>query len=244
MICRKLSKTVIGQQMGQLPEQRLKLSPAFFNTSLDLFGPLMVRDTVKKRSKAKVYGVIFTCLASGAVHIDLLEGYDTQSFLSTFRRFASVRGYPHTVHSDMGTQLMAAGKEIRDMTEKWNRNHISNLGLQQGMTWSFNKSANAPWQNGACESLIKSVKRLLAIAVGENILSFGELQTVLYEVANILNEWPIGLKPGYDISLGTYLCPNDLLLGRASSRVPSGPMVNTTDTVLYRASLLRFGGDG
>lgn len=229
VICRRMDKTVIGQQMGQLPEQRLKPSPAFFNTSLDLFGPLMIRDTVKKRSRAKVYGVIFTCLASRAVHLDLVEGYDTQSFLSTFRRFVSIRGYPHTVHSDMGTQLMAASKEIRDMTEKWDITHISHLGLQQGMTWSFNKSANAPWQNGACESLIKSVKRLLTIAVGENILSFGELQTVLYEVANILNERPIGVKPGYDISLGTYLCPNDLLLGRASNRVPSGPMVNTTD---------------
>ena len=228
--CRKVDKLLVGQQIGQLPEQRLKPSPAFFNTSLDLFGPLMIRDTVKRRTRAKVYGVIFTCLASRAVFIDLTEGYDTQSFLSTFRRFVSIRGYPHTVHSDMGTQLMAASKEIRDMTEKWNIQQISNFGLQQGMTWSFNKSANAPWQNGACESLIKSVKRLLVIAIGENVLSFGELQTVLFEVSNILNERPIGLKPGYDISLGAYLCPNDLLLGRASNRVPSGPMVDTSDT--------------
>lgn len=229
VICRKMDKIATGQEMGQLPEQRLKPSPAFYNTSLDLFGPLMIRDTVKRRTRAKTYGVIFTCLASRAVHIDLVEGYDTQSFLSAFRRFVSIRGYPHTVHSDMGSQLMAASKEIRDMTGKWNLHEISNLGIQQGMMWSFNKSANAPWQNGACESLIKSVKRLLVIAIGENVLSFGELQTVLYEVANILNERPIGLKPGYDISLGAYLCPNDLLLGRASNRVPSGPMVDTAD---------------
>ena len=189
----------------------------------------MIKDTVKRRSRAKAYGVIFTCLASRAIHIDLVEGYDTQSFLSTFRRFISIRGYPHTVNSDMGTQLMAASKEIRDMTGKWNINHISKFGQQQGMTWSFNKSSDAPWQNGACESLIKSVKRLLVIAIGENVLSFGELQTVLFKVANTLNERPIGLKPDYDIFLGAYLCPNDLLLGRASSRVPSGPMVDTSD---------------
>ncbi|XP_071519115.1 uncharacterized protein [Panulirus ornatus] len=58
VICRRLNKIVIGQQMGQLPERRLKPSPAFFNTSMDLFGPLMIRDTVKRRTRAKAYGVM------------------------------------------------------------------------------------------------------------------------------------------------------------------------------------------
>lgn len=43
------------------------------------------------------------------------------------------------------------------------------------------------------------------IAVGEYVLSFGELQTVLLEVANLLNERPIGFKPGYDISMGIFM---------------------------------------
>lgn len=37
-----------------------------------------------------------------------------------------------------------------------------------------------------------------------------------------MNERPIGLKPGMDLELGTYLCPNDLILGRASNHVPCG----------------------
>jgi hypothetical protein len=46
-------------------------------------------------------------------------------------------------------------------------------------------------------------------------------QTVLFEVANCINERPIGLKNG-DPNDGTYLFPNDLLLRRASSKVPPG----------------------
>lgn len=115
--------------MALLPEQRLK--PAFLNTSLDLFGPLMIRDTMKRRIRAKIHGVIFTYLASRAVHLDLMEIYDTQSFFRTFRRFVSLQGYPHTVHSNMGTQIMAASKEIRKMTAKWNINQISKVELQQ-----------------------------------------------------------------------------------------------------------------
>ena len=110
----------------------------------------------------------------------------------------------------MGTQLTAASREIGNMIEKWNTSQISKFSLNQGTTWSFNKSADAPWQNAICEALIKSLKRLLMIAVVENVLSFSELQTVMFEVANLLNERPIGLKPGYDINLGTYLFPNDL----------------------------------
>lgn len=173
--------------------------------------------------------MIFTCFTSRAVYLDLTEGYDTNSFLSTFRRFVSIRGYPQTIHSDMGTQLTAASKEIRNMMEKWNTNQISKFSLNQGTTWSFNKSANAPRQNGICEALIKTVNRLLVTTVGEYVLSFGELQTVLFEIPNLLNERPIGLRPGYDISMGAYLCPNDLLLERSSNKVPIGPMVNEPD---------------
>ena len=103
VVYKRIDKVRMEQQMGQLPDKRLKPSPAFYNTYLDLFGPMLIRDTVKRRSRTKVYRIIFTCFISRAVYLDLMEGYDTDSFLSTFRRFTSIRGYPHTIYSDMGT---------------------------------------------------------------------------------------------------------------------------------------------
>jgi len=47
------------------------------------------------------------------------------------------------------------------------------------------------------------------------------MQTVLYESANLVNERPIGRHPN-SADDGVYLSPNDLLLGRSSSEVPSG----------------------
>ena len=38
----------------------------------------------------------------------------------------------------------------------------------------------------------------------------------------MMNERPIGRHPT-DPADGAYLCPNDILLGRATTRVPSGP---------------------
>ncbi len=74
--------------------------------------------------------------------------------------------------------------------------------------------SECPHQNGCAESLVKSCK----VAI--------ELYTILLEVANIVNQQPIG-RPINDPDDGTYLCPNDLLLGRATSHVPQGPFLKT-----------------
>ena len=53
-----------------------------------------------------------------------------------------------------------------------------------------------------------------------------ELYTCLLEVANLVNQRPIGRVPN-DPDDGAYLCPNDMLLGRASFQVPQGPFNET-----------------
>ena len=52
--------------------------------------------------------------------------------------------------------------------------------------------------------------------------------TCLQEVANLVNERPIGRIPN-DPDDGSCLCPNDILLGRASTRVPQGPFRETSN---------------
>ncbi|XP_045105485.1 uncharacterized protein LOC123500995 [Portunus trituberculatus] len=221
--CRKLRKEIVGQLMGQLPEERLKPSPPFTYTALDLYGPLLVKDMVKGRSRGKAYGVIFNCLATRAVHLDLIEGYSTRDFLDGLRRFVSIRGCPREIYSDVGTQLTAASKGLIDLS-RLSSDDIQDFACNKGgeVKWVFNASADAPWQNGASESLIKSLKRSLTVAIGDNVLTFSKLQTTLFEISNILNERPIGIKPGCDPELGKYLCPNDLLLGRTSNKAPKG----------------------
>ena len=81
--------------------------------------------------------------------------------------------------------------------------------------------ADSPWRQGQCEVSIKQVKRLLKIAVGEVKLTPSELQTALFEVANLCNEKPIGVNssPEADGSFKV-LTPNCLTMGRSSNAVP------------------------
>ena len=141
----------------------------------------------------------------------------------------SLHGYPFKLFSDKGTQLVAANKELSNITKNWDWNKLKCPGVTEGFEWIFS-SADTLWQNGVTEALIRSVKRAINASIGDSILTFSELQTVLYEVANLLNERPIGRHPASPDD-AAYLCPNDVLLGRATSRVPSGNLTRkrTTD---------------
>ena len=67
---------------------------------------------VNKRKTNKSWGVIFVCMATSAIHIELTESYSTDSFLQAFRRFICARGTPSRVVSDRGSQLVLATKEV------------------------------------------------------------------------------------------------------------------------------------
>ena len=81
--CRKRQAPTAQQKMANLPEDRITPSkPPFTYTGVDCFGPFEVR---RGRTKVKRYGVIFTCLALRAVHIEVVSSLDTESFIHVLR---------------------------------------------------------------------------------------------------------------------------------------------------------------
>ena len=62
--------------------------------------------------------------------------------------------------------------------------------------------------------------------MGNHILTPFELYTCVLEIANLVNQRPVGRVPN-DPDDGAYLRPNDMLLGRASPQVPQGPFRET-----------------
>ena len=219
-LCKLLKVKLLTQKMGALPEERFSPSLPFDSCMLDLFGPFLIRGEVNKRSSCKVWGVIFVDLVSRAVHIEVSCGYDTRSFLDAFRRFAALRGYPSSVYSDPGTQLVGANHEMKAAFEALKGEEMINSLSKKGTTWTFGP-ADSPWYQGAAEALIKSAKFALSISVRNTRLSLAELLTALTEAANLLNERPIGIMPSPDNSLNI-LTPNNLLLGRSTAMNPGG----------------------
>ena len=215
VVCRQNSKKTMDQVMGPLPSVRLNPAPAWSSVSLDLFGPFETRGEVNKRSRGKAFGVILNCLYSRAVHIELVIDYSTDAFLQGFRRFMALRGTPSNIYSDPGSQLQGANNVLQKMIESMDEAKMKEFAIANMLEWNFCTS-DAKWKNGCSEALIRSCKKAISAAIGSQVLKFSELLTVMYESANLISERPIG-KMNLDVADGAYLCPNDLILGRASS---------------------------
>ena len=223
--CRLLDKKLAMQQMAPLPEERLAMTPVFYITSMDLFGPVLIKDSVKQRTEKKVWGVIFTCDSTRAVYLDLTEGYSTDDILETIRKFTCNRGCPSEFRSDQGSQLISASKDITQLVEDWDWSVVQNWSTSEKIKWTV-VPAEGQHQNGLSESLIKSVKRSIMHKIGKSVLTFSGLQLCMYEIANIINSRPIGIVTGSDPEQPQPITPNDLLLGRSSLEPPQGPFDN------------------
>ena len=82
-------------------------------------------------SLVKRYGVIFTCLAIRAVHIEIAYSLDTDWFLLALRRFIARRGQVEVIHSDNGTNFTSGDRELRDAISGWNHERIHSSLLQK-----------------------------------------------------------------------------------------------------------------
>ena len=222
--CRGANPKTETQIMANLPNCRLTPhSPPFHYTSCDYFGPITVK--VGRNKTTKHYGVIFTCLNTRAVHLEVATDCSAMEFIQTLRRFFAIRGYPAEILSDNGTQFVGALSDLRQMIQGVDKKVLKDYCAERGVQWKFITPA-APHQNGCAEALVKSCKLALKKAVGEHVLTPFELYTCLLEVANLVNQRPIG-RPPNDPDDGSYLCPNDMLLGRAFPQVPQGPFQET-----------------
>ena len=95
-----------------LPPERLGLNAPFTHVGIDFFGPMKVRGVDREIQKA--YGVIFACLSTRALHLEVSSDATTDKFLMAFRRFVARRGAPQTILSDNAKQFILADKLLRE----------------------------------------------------------------------------------------------------------------------------------
>ena len=194
--------------MGLLPSERVTAcSRPFLRTEINYFGPMLI-SAGKKHEKR--YGLIFTCMAVRAVHIELTNSLSTDSTLMAIRRFAARRGYPLEIWSDNGTGFIGAEKELRELLAQQDQRHLSTELLRHSVQWN-NIPPLAPNMGGSWERLIRSVKVALSATLNQQFPKEEFLLTLLAEVEFIINSRPlthVSVDPKDPISL----TPNHFLL--------------------------------
>lgn len=214
--CKIRNKQMKDQLMAPVHNSRLPPSPVFDSTAVDLFGPLKIRDSVKKRVSKDCWGVLYVCTVTGAVHLGVTEDYSTDGFLMSMKQFINLRGCPSKMMSDPGSQLVAAAKQ----TEQWDYQGMHEWLETRRIEWHIIPT-NSQHYNGCAESLIKATKRQLTEMMKNRLFTKGELDTLFTDVMQIINSRPLVQRAGSDPTSGGPLTPNHLLLGRASVQVPT-----------------------
>lgn len=220
LVCKKARGKSCKQIMGNLPEERSSPSAPFQFVSVDLFGPYQVKDDVKKRVSMKVWGVLFCCMSSRAIHVELVNTLSTESFILAYQRFTSIRGHPQKVWSDPGTNFIGAKPILQEMyayLERQDKFSLEEYAAKNGTCWTWKiLPADSPHRNGAAEAAVKIIKRALQNLGRVEGLTFSEFLTTIKLAANLANERPIDARVQSREDRIQYITPNTLLLGRAT----------------------------
>ena len=105
-------------------------APPFMYCGVDLSGPFYFKE---RCSEIKWYRVSFACLASRAIHIEVVNDMDTNLFTQSFRRFMTQRGNMSYFRSDNGSNFVGAETGLLQA-----RNRFANMGKRihlQAVIW-------------------------------------------------------------------------------------------------------------
>ena len=166
VVCCKVRVAVGSQKMSDLPSDRVEPIPPFIFYVVDYFGPLIFK---KNCREVKRYGVLYTCLCSRAVHIEVANSLSTIPFIYSFRRFIALRGPVSVLRSDQGTNFVGARKELREAIQEIDNEKVREFLLQNDCDFSFRlNSPFASHMGGVCERMIRSVRGILDVILSQH----------------------------------------------------------------------------
>ena len=211
VVCRKVRASSGSQKMSDLPSDRLEPGPPFTYCGVDYFGPFLIKEN---RKEVKRWGVLFTCLSSRAVHLEVANSLSTSSFINALRRFKAIRGPIRVLRSDQGTNFVGARKELKEALKEIDNDQVKEFLLQNDCSFSFRMNPpSASHMGGVWERMIRSVRSILDVILSQHgsQLDDESLRTYMCEIAAILNCRPLSTEHLHDQSFINPLTPNHLL---------------------------------
>ncbi|XP_055909612.1 uncharacterized protein LOC129944287 [Eupeodes corollae] len=199
------------------------MSRPFSHTGVDYAGPIEIKSWKARGAKIlKGYFAVFICLATKAIHLEVVSDLTTSAFLAAFKRFTARRGSCKKTYSDCGTNFVGANNELTKMLKEASHDwkEIAKTLANHGTDWHFIPPAS-PHFGGLWEAGVKSVKYHLKRVVGTERLTFEELATLLTQIEACLNSRPLcPLSDSLD-DLNA-LTPAHFLVGESLYAVPQG----------------------
>ena len=224
--CKRIRRKYIEARMGPLQDCQLSISPVFYDTLVDLWGPMQVfcpgyeRVTRGRTKEYKIWVMVFACAATGTVSTQIIEGRDVESMLCGFNRFFVECCVPKMVFCDKEGGIMKALNEGElDIMDLEGRLHH-----EQGIQFE-----TCPAQAHSAHGRIERRIRLLQDAFTRSNMTANRLHatgwmTVTKLLERDVNSLPLGYltHTGDETALNQILTPAMLKLNGLSKRAPVG----------------------
>ena len=184
-----------------------------------------------RRTTLKKNCVVFTCMASKAVHIETTDDQTADTFIYVLRSVIALGGPIRHVHTDQGTNFIGAANELHRKLKENKTIHA--FTIEQNIKFITNES-HASHMGGNWEQQIKSIRAVMAgLLNGHRCrLDSTSLRTLLYEVMAIINCRPLATADE-----GLVIHPNILLT--IKSNVVFLPPGNFDETDTYSGKIWR-----
>ena len=211
-----------GHQItADLLKDRVNEAPPFTYCGVDLFGPFLVKE---RRSEMKRYGALFTCLASRAVHIEVVASMEMDSFIMAVRRVIARRGNIRTIRSDNGSNFIGAENDLCKVFNEMDHTKISNLLQDSGtdlLVWIKN-TPTASHMGGVWERQIRSARNILSSLLKTHGRSLNDeaLSTLMAEVEAVMNSRPLTVELLSDGNSLNPISPSNLLTMKSKVVMP------------------------
>lgn len=214
-ICKRFNNRKIKLNQNSYRDFRTNPSPIpFQHVFMDHLGPFHVGVGNERR---KVWLLLVTCLWSRAVQLHVCHDMTVRSFLLAFQTQVLREGTCRCVYTDLGSQLVAGSKTIRDFVGREEaKNYLKENGID---SFTFDHYAKGNSTLGSLvESCVKLVKRLIYGAIHNHVLNLNDFYFVIEQVQHIVNKRPISFKEALrdndGDNLPTAITPELLTKGR------------------------------
>ncbi|XP_043217008.1 uncharacterized protein LOC122379127 [Amphibalanus amphitrite] len=190
--CRRIRGSPCGQKMADLPTERTEMSEPFEFCGVDAFGPFFVRE---KRSEVKRWGLMFTCFASRAAHLEVISSLTADSFINAYRRFICRRGPIRRIYCDNGTNFIGGKNLLESALKEEDHKRIAQTLSKDNCDW-VEFAFNVPYAShmgGVWERQIRTARTALTSLLSANGQQLDDelLQTLFAEAEAIINSRPL-----------------------------------------------------
>lgn len=212
--CRRYRRSTQDPKMADLPEERMEMTPPFTYCGIDCFGPFYVKEA---RKELKKYGLIFTCMCSRAIHIEMLDDLTTDAFINALRGFIAIRGHVRQLRCDQGTNFVGARGEFMKAIKDLDHEQLKEYGCEFIMNFPSSSHMGGVW-----ERQIRTIRSVLTVILDQSAkrLDSASLRTFLYEVMAIINSRPLTIEHLNDPTSLEPLTPNHILMMKSNIIFP------------------------